>query len=272
MTALQLLQVLVAWGSTIAHVQSREPSYLGLIEKTAHDPSAPNPKGNDVRVRVAFKQVGGEWVPAVGRTQTPDELAAAPLELSKTIKWQACRDGHSLGTVVSRRRPYELFSDKGLQGLQGQPPFVTAAQYERPFETFTGNGTIRPFVISTLADPCNVGLAARTASSADVARISMARLQEGEVLSRSRGWQINGWLIVELDIHTKDHRRRIEVVFMEGNEVRLNIPNAHVVDWISADGDAVPDVLLWAPGYNRDGYILVYGAFSKQAEFSWTYH
>ena len=38
-----------------------------------------------------------------------------------------------------------------------------------------------------------------------------------------------------------------------------------------ADGDGVPDVVLWIDGNNHSGYMLVYGNFEKHAEFEWPY-
>ena len=62
------------------------------------------------------------------------------------------------------------------------------------------------------------------------------------------------------------------VAFADQEDVRYTVKGARVVDWISADGDAVPDVVLWIDGNNRSGYMLVYGKFEKHAEFDWLYH
>jgi hypothetical protein len=62
------------------------------------------------------------------------------------------------------------------------------------------------------------------------------------------------------------------VLFAVGDEIRRRVEQARVVDWLAADADETPDVLLWTTRYNFDGYVLLHGNFEKLAEFEWLYH
>jgi len=269
------LAALLLWGLPAPTTQQHADTYLGVIERIAHDESDPDPKGEDVWARVAFRRLEQrEWSPAVGEAKDLEELDAAPSALPKTINWRVCRDGQSVGTVASKRRRFQLYADRGIHALRARPPFVDAVRYDRLFETFGGQASIRPFVISTLPDACRIGSTVRRAGNADIARLAFASRRAGEQpkLIQNRGWQAGAWTIVEVEFHDKDNTWLTEVVFAIGDEIRLRVENARVVDWISADGDNVPDLVLRTARYNRDGYVLVYGAFSKQVAFSWSYH
>ena len=241
------------------------PSYLGVIER--------NEEEEPPLVRIAFKRSAiNDWVPAID-ARDRDSIREAMAALPRRTKWQVCRDGRSLGTVVSGPRSMQVMSDKGTRSLPSPPSFVASARYDDKFETFAGR-TTRPYVVSTLPRSCHLPVPVRPAASADTAQFAKLVFDEGggAKLRQTRGWMAGRWTAVEVEFNDKRNTLLATVAFAFGDEIVLRVPNARVVDWISVDGDDVPDVLLWTPGYNQDGYVIVYGAFSKQAAFSWSYH
>ena len=141
----------------------------------------------------------------------------------------------------------------------------------------TDTAAARPFVIATQRDACGIGLAVRRGDADAVARVARLVLAQRNLhtgkpnqLMEARGWQAGSFTIVEVMLE-EDGAWLAVVAFATEDDVRYTVKGARVVDWISADGDGVPDVVLWIDGYNRSGYMLVYGNFEKQAEFDWLY-
>jgi hypothetical protein len=254
-------------------------AYLGIIERIEGNPAALNPRPNDRRIwaRVPFALgEDGEWTTAVRRPKDPKELDAAPNDLPETIKWWACRDGRSLGTTVSKRRSFQLYAERGTQALPLPPALVENAGFDKRFKSMmSGDRAIRPFVISTRPDACGIGRAVRRADTAVVTRLADAGVANASKLDgdklrvvNSRGWQAGDWTLVEIDYEVNGGFGPM-VVFAQGGDIRMTVRAARVVDWISADGDQIPDVILWTDRKGESAYVLVYGSFAKQVEFAW---
>lgn len=292
-----VLAYLLAWGVPVP--SSQHGAYLAVIERTDDD---------RLWARVAFQRTPtAGWVPALPRAHSPNELAAAHDALPSTIAWHACRDGRPLGSVVSNPRDYQLFSDLGTHRLGSTPPFVPKSRYDHRFQMFGGARAIRPFVISTLPNVCAIGRTVQQAKPPTVERLvarEMETVRDGR-LRGSQAWQVGSWTIVEIDYEvppnlaakerilgqlTEEQLRRAKlrkadlsnllradtengtIVFAVGEDIRMRVASAHLVDWVSVDDDDIPDVLLRTSGYNKDGYVLVYDGFTKQVAFEWGYH
>jgi hypothetical protein len=270
-TSSLLLGALLAWGIPFG-ATPRKDAYLGVIERLSGDP---------VWVRVPFKRdQDGDWSPTLVQEKPRDheDLNAAAAALPARITWRICRDGRSLGTIVSARRPIERRSQRGTQALRSAPAAVGAAPNDERYRIImTEQAAARPFVISTLPDACAAALSARRAGDDAVARVTRLVLAQRNLhtgktnrLMDARGWQAGDWTIVDLTLE-EDGAWLAVVAFAREDDIRYTVQGARVVDWISADGDAVPDVVLWIDGLNRSGYLLVYGKFEKQAAFDWSY-
>jgi hypothetical protein len=271
LTPSQLLALVIAWGGVPAAPAAplRGDPYLGVIEKVSGEPT---------RVRVAFKRTpAGDWLPALGEPSNLEALKAAPSGLPAQIQWTVCLDGSARGRTTSRRARYQTFDENGTQGLPSPPPFVRSSANDSRFRVFIDEPMARPVVVSTLPEACGADAVRRT-SDATVAAIvgkTIAALSRGKAdqarLLKSRSWQTGAWRVVDLD-YRQSGGSGTRVVIAAGDEVRHDIAGARVIDWISVDGDDVPDLLLWRTGHNRDGYVLIYGSFSKRVDFSWAYH
>jgi hypothetical protein len=238
--------------------------------------------GDDVWVRAAFtrRAGGGDWTPTLSleKLRGPANLDAAAGALPAQITWRACRDGRELGTIVSSRRPFGRSAELGKHALRSRAAFAAKAPHDERFEIIaTGDAAARPFVISTVSDACAVGPSLRAAGADAVARVTGLVLAQRNLhtgkpnrLKDARGWQAGDWTIVDLTLEEEGGWLAI-VAFAVEDDVRFTVKGARVVDWISADGDAVPDVVLWIDGHDRSGYMLVYAKFEKHAEFEWLY-
>jgi len=273
MTPSLLLGVLFAWGIPSPMTPQNGDAYLGVIEKIAGDP---------VWVRAAFRREGGgDWAPTLvpEKLRGSGKLDEAPRALPARITWRACRDGRAVGTIVSSRRPSELAAERGTLALASRPAFVAAAPDDERFRVIMTDSTAaRPFVVSTLSDACGAGSSVRHGDAKAIARVANKVLAQRNLhtgkpnrLLDARGWQAGDWTIVDLTLE-EDGAWLAVVAFADLEDIRYTVKGARVVDWISADGDSVPDVVLWVDGNNRSGYMLVYGTFEKQAEFDWSYH
>ena len=278
MTPLCLLVPVLSWGTATVTAQ-RQYDYLGVIEKIEGEARERHePRSNEYHVwaRVAFKRNPvNEWVPATRDPADPQDLDLAPGDVPAVITWRACREGRALGTVVSRRRRLHFYADRGTQALPVSPAFADAARYEERFKVaMNETAAIRPFVVSTLPDACKIGSTVREVPANDISRAAAKVVGEGgsRRLREARGWQAGPWTIVELEYNDENNTHLWTVLFIADGEIRRRVPNARMVDFISADGDDVPDAILQTSGYNEDGYVLVYGTFGKQVAFSWSYH
>jgi hypothetical protein len=88
---------------------------------------------------------------------------------------------------------------------------------------------------------------------------------------RVLGWHAGEWTVVEVEF-VQDGGWGTMVLFAVGDQMRHRVDQARVIDWLAADADETPDVLLWTTKYNRDGYVLLYANFEKLVEFEWLYH
>jgi hypothetical protein len=239
--------------------------YLGVIERIDERPTW---------VRVAFKRTRqGDWEPALRSVQSIEQLHASSTSLPEKLAWRMCRDGRALDSVASERRAFELYSEHGTQALKTTPRSVSAATFDRRFMMYATSRAARPFVISTLPDTCNIGLRIQLADKESIGRL-VASTKDGSSrrVVGAKGWQIGQWTIVEIEREPGKGWWAATVVFAKNGEIRRTVRQARVVDWLTADGDDVPDVMLRTTGDNADGYTLVYGSFEKQAVFSWSYH
>src|SRR5215471_18454501 len=199
-----LLGVVIAWGIPFSAPPHGNEAYLGVIEKISGDP---------VWVRAAFKREGsGDWAPTFVREREnvngSGKLDQAPGVLPARITWRACRDGRSVGTIVSSRRPFQLSAELGTHALATRPPFVSAVPYDDRFEVImTGHAAARPFVISTLSDACSAGSSVRRGDENAVGRVARKVLAQRNLhtgkpnrLMDARGWQAGEWTIVDLTL------------------------------------------------------------------------
>jgi hypothetical protein len=272
MTTSLLLGVVVSWGMPLLASQPGADAYHGVLERT---------KGERVWARIAFERFGEGWAAplTLERVRGHQQLDLAPRALPSQLTWQTCRDGRSLGAVQSKRRRFQLYSEIGTHALLSPPGFLTAARYDRRFTSIMlGEPAIRPFVITTIPSACRIGRSVRRADANVVARLASAAIAEESrrmgketTLRRVLGWQTGSWTVVEVEF-VQDGTWGTLVLFEIGGEIRHRVDQARVVDWLAADADETPDVLLWTTGYNRDGYVLRYGNFEKVAEFEWLYH
>jgi hypothetical protein len=267
-----LLGVVLSWGILPPGSRAADGDYVGVLERT---------RGERVWARVAFERSGQGWAAplTLERIHDHQQLELAPHALPAQLKWQACRDGRSLGAVQSKRRRFQLYSELGTQTLPSRPGFLDAARYDRRFTSIMlGEPAIRPFVISTLPGACRIKRSVRRADPAAVARLASAAVAEessrtGEetTLRRVLGWQAGAWTAVEVEF-VRNGAWGTTVLFAVGDEIRHRVDQARVVDWLAADADETPDVLLWTTRYNRDGYVLLYANFQERVEFEWLYH
>lgn len=272
MTSSLLLASALAWGIPFSATQHGDESYLGLIEKI---------DGQPVWVRAAFKRERrGDWTPTIAleKDHGPGNLAAAATALPGRITWRACRDGRSLGTIISERRLFQLSAELGTHALRSAPAFVAGAPDDERFRVImTDTAASRPFVVSTARDACAIGRSVHRGDTEAVARVvrlvlAQRNLHTGKPnrLMEASGWQAGDWTIVEVMLEEEGSWLTV-VAFATADDIRYTVKAARVVDWISADEDGVPDVVLWIDGNNRSGYMLVYGNFEKHAEFDWQY-
>jgi hypothetical protein len=296
-TWVALLTCLLAWGHPIPVAPSGD--YLGVVERI---------EGSPPWARVVFRRAsGGDWVPTTPRPHDLNALTAAAAALPQDVAWHACRDSRALGPIGSKSRKHQLFADLGTQRLGSLPGAVAEAAYDDRFAVFGGRRAIRPFVISTLPDACAVGQSVREVDGAQTAGRVARELQtipEAQ-LRKSQAWQVGHWTVIEIEYEipqdlalrervlgglTEQQLRRAKlrstdlpkvfqggttggmVVVVVGQDVRVRIPSARIVDWISVDDDPLPDLMIRTSGYNRDGYLLLYDSFTKQAAFEWRYH
>jgi hypothetical protein len=273
MTPSQLLGVVIAWGIPFSATPQGDDAYVGVIERLS---------GDRVWVRAAFtREKGRDWAATIAleKLRGHADLDAAAGRLPARIAWRACRDGRTIGTIVSERRHFQLASESGTHALRWRPPFVDAAPDDERFRVITTDlAAARPFVISTLPDACAVGRSVRRADAEAVARVTRLVLAQRNLhtgkpnrLMDARGWQAGDWTIVDATLEEAGTWTAV-VAFATEDDIRYTVKDARVVDWISADGDGVPDVVLWIDGHDRSGYILVYGAFEKRAAFEWPSH
>jgi hypothetical protein len=252
-----LLFAVLSWGIPSVVSPHDGDAYLGVIERLSGEP---------VWVRAAFtRERNGEWTP------TPPALPAR-------ITWRACRDGHALGALQSWRRPFGLESELGTHALPSRPAFAGTAPEDDRFRVITTDrAAARPFVVSTLPDACAIGASVRRAGEEAITRVTRLVLAQRNLhtgkpnrLMDARGWQTGDWTIVDLTLEQEGTWFAV-VAFAREDDIRYTVMGARVVDWISADGDGIPDVVLWIDGNNRSGYMLVYGNFERHAELEWPY-
>src|SRR5947209_8568227 len=146
-----LVGAVLAWGIPFSASpgDAAAGAYLGVIEKL---------QGDRVWVRAAFARArDGDWTPTLVADQVHgrEELDAAPGALPARITWRACRDGRSLGTIVSSRRHFASLSELATHALRSPPSFIAAARDDERFRVITTDvAAARPFVISTVHDAC----------------------------------------------------------------------------------------------------------------------
>lgn len=63
-------------------------------------------------------------------------------------------------------------------------------------------------------------------------------------LRRGKGWQAGAWTVVEVEF-VQNGAWGTMVLFAIGDDIRRSVDQARVVDWLAADADEMPDVLLW---------------------------
>src|SRR5438046_1459437 len=103
MTSSLVLTVALAWGIPFSAPPHADESYLGVIEKIA---------GHPVWVRATFKRDGrGDWAPTIALEK------AATAALPARVTWRACREGRSLGTIISERRLSPIAAELGTHAL-----------------------------------------------------------------------------------------------------------------------------------------------------------
>lgn len=60
--------------------------------------------------------------------------------------------------------------------------------------------------------------------------------------------------------------------FVSSGETRFVGQSLEFIDAGDYDGDGHSEVVFHQPGYNFDGYVLLFDRLSKQVIFGWSYH
>jgi len=286
-----------------------EPVLVGVLEhgflRSPQDTRGAEFKG----VRLAFRRTAGGWEAFPHSPRDVDGLRALLKAYPAIATWTISFDGHSLGTVTTRRpESYEFYGEVGRLTVSSESvPSIGAPSAKSPFIRMDGAATYRSLVAtsrSAVGDPdaWKRDAPSRTVRTQAVAALR-ARLPKvetcddaGRVLPRRaytdnevRTVQSftpkNGAQIVSLVIAPKRNS------FCEYGDEEVADPLVHtfaveptgnvvfigtamtLVDAGDYDGDGHSELIFWrSEGDNNEGYVLVADGFRSRVEFEWNYH